>query len=71
METLKRLSIRNLMAERDPVKNQKIINAITRNMEYQSDFDEILRKMIEHNMIPTLEDFDPKNNKDSNENNKL
>jgi len=67
LKFLKRLSIKNLMTEQDPVKNQQIINAITRNMVYQADFDETLKLMIEHQKIPTLEDLDPKNNKDSNE----
>jgi len=67
LEELIHRSFKNLLLESDPLKSQQIINGITRNLSYYTDFDSILKRMIEKNRIPTLEDFDPKNNKDSNE----
>ena len=62
IEMLKRFSIMNLIAEKDPLKNQQIVNGITRNLIYYTDFDSVIKRMIEHKKIPTMEGFDPKNN---------
>jgi len=57
LEELIHRSLKNLLLESDPLKNQQIINGITRNISYYTDFDSILKKMIEKNRIPTLEDY--------------
>jgi len=62
IETLKKFSIMNLIAEKDPLKNQQIVNEITRNLAYYTDFDSVVKKMIEHNKIPTMEGPGPNNN---------
>ena len=62
IEMLKRFSIMNLIAEKDPLKNQQIVNGITRNLAYYTDFDSVLKRMIEHNKIPTMEGPGPYNN---------
>lgn len=59
---LKRFSIMNLIAEKDPLKNQQIVNGITRNLVYHTNFDDLLKRMIEHNKIPTMEGYGPNNN---------
>lgn len=59
LEELMRRSFKNLLSEIDPVKNQQIINGITRNVIYYTNFDDVLKRMIEHKKIPTMESFDP------------
>lgn len=55
MEELIKRSIKNLLAEPDPEKNQRIINGITRNLPYYSNYSDVVKRMIEKNKIPTLE----------------
>jgi len=59
LDELMKRSFKNLLLETDPVKNQQIINGITRNIVYYTNFDDVLKRMIEHKKIPTMKDFDP------------